>query len=72
MATQLTKAVIRKTDDGFMVRIAPEGIYIRRQRRRKWFGPLTYSHLELTLGKLEADAARAAKPRRRRVSRVHL
>ena len=55
--TTLTKRVVRRIED-YVVTLAPEGIYLRRQRARTTYGPLTYSHLELTLGKLHAEANR--------------
>lgn len=76
--TECNKPVVRRCG-GYVVTMAPEGLYIRRPRQRKTFGPLAYSHLELTLAKMEAgllrDEKRAAreratgKPARRRVKR---
>jgi hypothetical protein len=59
--TRLTKPV-RRLIEGYVITLAPEGLYLRRHGKRTTFGPLTYSHLELKLGELEARAHR--RPRK--------
>lgn len=72
--TECSKPVVRRCG-GYVVTMAPEGIYIRRNRKRTQYGPLSYEALELKLGQLHADRAREEKAkakgttRRRRVRR---
>lgn len=72
---ELTREVRRKVG-GYVVRMTPEGLFIREKRKRKEYGPMAYSHLMLRLAEMEADRARrekfAASGRKRRVARGSL
>lgn len=71
--TRITKRVRRETDETFdgrpiIVALSSEGIILKEKGRRTEY-LLPYRRAFMQAAQLHADAQRAAKPRRRSVSR---
>jgi hypothetical protein len=75
--TELTKPVTRRVrfkPSGYsarelIVRIAPEGLYLREAGRRTWYGPMSWNSLHVRAAELSVEPTRrqAAVARRRRL-----
>jgi hypothetical protein len=56
MATKLLKPVVREEPrNGYIVILAPEGLYLREKGRRTMYGPLAYARLYLQAVRAEID-----------------
>lgn len=72
LTDSLTREVVLHDGKARVVRIAPEGVYIREKGKRTEYGPVAWTWIELQGAKQAANAAmqeRAATRAARRASR---
>jgi hypothetical protein len=65
MITTLTRSVRRRDPrTGIVVRLAPEGLFVREPGRRTEYGPISFGSLLLQGARAKVEADRAAKRQR--------